>query len=88
MSLKIFFIFYISDWVNQAIIWGMELEPNNLSNKPVQQWFIKLINSETNISIIQKPFRENLGHGIILDMVAIPGGKFIMGSPENENGRC
>lgn len=32
-------------------------------------------------------FRENLGNGVVLDMLAIPGGKFLMGSPENEPGR-
>ncbi len=32
-------------------------------------------------------YRENLGNGVVLDMVAIPGGKFLMGSPENEKGR-
>jgi formylglycine-generating enzyme required for sulfatase activity len=29
-------------------------------------------------------FRENLGGGAILDMVAIPGGRFVMGSPNTE----
>ncbi|AFZ24276.1 hypothetical protein Cylst_2032 [Cylindrospermum stagnale PCC 7417] len=29
-------------------------------------------------------FTEDLGNGVILDMVAIPGGQFFMGSPENE----
>ncbi|MEH2270714.1 MAG: SUMF1/EgtB/PvdO family nonheme iron enzyme [Nostoc sp.] len=29
-------------------------------------------------------FTENLGNGVVLEMVAIPGGKFIMGSPESE----
>ncbi|MFW9264629.1 caspase, EACC1-associated type [Nostoc sp. CALU 546] len=29
-------------------------------------------------------FAENLGNGVVLEMVAIPGGKFIMGSPESE----
>ncbi|MBW4610247.1 MAG: SUMF1/EgtB/PvdO family nonheme iron enzyme [Hassallia sp. WJT32-NPBG1] len=29
-------------------------------------------------------FREDLGNGVVLEMVAIPGGKFLMGSPENE----
>ncbi|MEH2410584.1 caspase, EACC1-associated type [Nostoc sp.] len=29
-------------------------------------------------------FTENLGNGVVLDMVAIPGGKFLMGSPDNE----
>ncbi|MEG4518573.1 MULTISPECIES: bifunctional serine/threonine-protein kinase/formylglycine-generating enzyme family protein [unclassified Microcoleus] len=32
-------------------------------------------------------FRENLGSGAILDMVAIPGGRFVMGSPNTEAGR-
>jgi len=30
---------------------------------------------------------ENLGSGAILDMVAIPGGRFVMGSPSTEAGR-
>ncbi|MEH2226729.1 caspase, EACC1-associated type [Nostoc sp.] len=29
-------------------------------------------------------FAENLGNDVVLEMVAIPGGKFLMGSPENE----
>jgi len=32
-------------------------------------------------------FRENLGNGVTLDMVAIPGGTFLMGSPNSEEGR-
>ncbi|WP_427160950.1 SUMF1/EgtB/PvdO family nonheme iron enzyme [Aliinostoc sp. HNIBRCY26] len=32
-------------------------------------------------------FRENLGNSIVLDMVAIPGGKFLMGSPKDVPGR-
>jgi formylglycine-generating enzyme required for sulfatase activity len=32
-------------------------------------------------------FTEDLGNGIVLDMVAISGGKFLMGSPEDEPGR-
>jgi formylglycine-generating enzyme required for sulfatase activity len=29
-------------------------------------------------------FTEDLGNNVVLEMVAIPGGKFLMGSPENE----
>ncbi|MBP5976044.1 SUMF1/EgtB/PvdO family nonheme iron enzyme [Brasilonema sp. CT11] len=29
-------------------------------------------------------FTENLGNDVLLEMVAIPGGQFLMGSPENE----
>ncbi|WP_042342284.1 bifunctional serine/threonine-protein kinase/formylglycine-generating enzyme family protein [Calothrix sp. PCC 7507] len=32
-------------------------------------------------------FIENPGNGFVLDMVAIPGGNFLMGSPDNEKGR-
>jgi hypothetical protein len=32
-------------------------------------------------------FTEDLGNGVILEMIYIPGGTFIMGSPENEKGR-
>lgn len=32
-------------------------------------------------------FTENLGNGVTLDMVAIPGGTFLMGSPNTEAGR-
>ncbi|MBD2454732.1 SUMF1/EgtB/PvdO family nonheme iron enzyme [Nostoc sp. FACHB-87] len=32
-------------------------------------------------------FTEDLGNGVILEMVSIPGGKFLMGSPESEEGR-
>nr|WP_293165125.1 trypsin-like peptidase domain-containing protein [Okeania sp. SIO2C9] len=32
-------------------------------------------------------FTEDLGNGVMLKMVAIPGGTFMMGSPENEEGR-
>jgi len=32
-------------------------------------------------------FQENLGAGIFLDMVAIPGGTFLMGSPPDEEER-
>jgi formylglycine-generating enzyme required for sulfatase activity len=31
-------------------------------------------------------FSENLGNGITLNMVVIPGGTFLMGAPENEEG--
>ncbi|MBD2359227.1 SUMF1/EgtB/PvdO family nonheme iron enzyme [Tolypothrix sp. FACHB-123] len=34
-----------------------------------------------------KSFKEDLGNGITLEMVFIPGGSFKMGSPSNEKGR-
>lgn len=35
----------------------------------------------------QQNLQEGLGGGVILDMIYIPGGRFWMGSPENEDGR-
>jgi formylglycine-generating enzyme required for sulfatase activity len=32
-------------------------------------------------------FTEDLGNGVLLEMVSIPGGEFLMGSPESELGR-
>ncbi|MUG95985.1 SUMF1/EgtB/PvdO family nonheme iron enzyme [Scytonema sp. UIC 10036] len=34
-----------------------------------------------------KYFKEDLGNSVTLDMVSIPGGRFLMGSPETEEGR-
>jgi formylglycine-generating enzyme required for sulfatase activity len=31
-----------------------------------------------------KFFTEDLGNNVVLEMVAIPGGKFLIGSPKNE----
>ena len=36
---------------------------------------------------VARYFIEDLGNGVILEMAAIPGGTFIMGSPEKEDGR-
>ncbi len=41
----------------------------------------KIIKRETKLA---QYFTENLGNNITLEMVAIPGGKFMMGSPEDE----
>jgi len=32
-------------------------------------------------------YTENLGNGVMLEMVSLPGGRFLMGSPETEKGR-
>ncbi|MEO1376651.1 MAG: SUMF1/EgtB/PvdO family nonheme iron enzyme [Cyanobacteria bacterium J06635_10] len=44
----------------------------------------KIINENPNEA---KFFKEDLGNGVILEMVSIPGGNFIMGSPLGEKGR-
>ncbi|MBO1066628.1 MULTISPECIES: bifunctional serine/threonine-protein kinase/formylglycine-generating enzyme family protein [Nostocales] len=44
--------------------------------------------ANTNLNINpQSSFTEDLGKGVKLEMIAIPGGTFLMGSPENEAGR-
>ena len=37
--------------------------------------------------LVARYFMEDLGNGVKLEMAAIPGGTFMMGSPENERGR-
>jgi formylglycine-generating enzyme required for sulfatase activity len=37
---------------------------------------------------IARYFIEDLGNGVTLEMAVIPGGTFMMGSPENEEERC
>ncbi len=44
----------------------------------------KIVNLENHQA---KYFKEDLGNNITLDMVQIPGGSFMMGSPESEKGR-
>jgi formylglycine-generating enzyme required for sulfatase activity/predicted Ser/Thr protein kinase len=94
----------ISDRVNKAIIWGMELEA---SKRPqtVEEWMKNLLSKES-VSPTPLVFRfevvtvndqgkevnrkqgqaeyivSDLGNGVKLEMVSIPGGKFLMGSPE------
>jgi formylglycine-generating enzyme required for sulfatase activity len=46
--------------------------------------FGKIIQRQTRVA---RYFTENLGNGVTLEMAAIPGGTFMMGSPENEERR-
>ncbi|MDJ0734849.1 MAG: protein kinase [Nostocaceae cyanobacterium] len=115
----------ISDRVNNAILEGMELEPQDRP-QTVRKWLgmLNLQNPSPNLSPnrgkafntpvgglslsiptrrfefeyakIDKSlkitryreqagfFIEDLGNGVVLEMVAIPGGTFLMGSPEDE----
>ncbi|MEM7725667.1 MAG: formylglycine-generating enzyme family protein, partial [Cyanobacteria bacterium P01_A01_bin.45] len=112
----------ISDRVNDGIIKGMGLEPNQRPQR-VKEWLELLIpppakpvnsprvaqtprnNSPAKIQtqkfkfeyakineklyIIKYPgeaegFTEDLGNGVTLEMIKIPGGSFIMGAPEDE----
>ncbi|MBD2293294.1 formylglycine-generating enzyme family protein [Anabaena sphaerica FACHB-251] len=46
--------------------------------------FGKIIQRQPRVA---RYFIEDLGNGVILEMAAIPGGNFMMGSPENEDRR-
>jgi formylglycine-generating enzyme required for sulfatase activity len=64
------------------------------SNNPFKQIFQQFVSPANNppqpTIINPQPtnshtsFQENLGNGVLLEMIAIPGGTFLMGSPENE----
>jgi formylglycine-generating enzyme required for sulfatase activity len=68
---------------------SINLEPFNFTFAEIEfkksNWFRQ--KTELNLNKQKKQaqhFIENLGDGIQLEMVAIPGGTFMMGSPENE----
>ncbi|MEJ1929646.1 SUMF1/EgtB/PvdO family nonheme iron enzyme [Nostoc sp. NIES-2111] len=65
------------------------------SSEPIQPSSVKqfefdivIVNAEGNVTNRRRGqaeyFTEDLGNGVVLDMVAIPGGQFLMGSPGNE----
>ncbi len=61
-----------------------------ITEKPLQQWEFETVMVNRRGKVINRQiqsnyyFKENLGDNIDLEMVAISGGTFIMGSPENE----
>ncbi|MEQ9235347.1 SUMF1/EgtB/PvdO family nonheme iron enzyme [Coleofasciculus sp. E2-BRE-01] len=94
----------ISDRVNNAILKGMELEPQSRP-QTVQEWLMLLSSPQLSVfhfevitvdatgEIINRCYHdthyfvEALDNEISLEMIAIPGGEFLMGSPETEEGR-
>ena len=65
--------------------------PSPPPSKPIFSFEVVTVNSrgdETNRERRQAEyFREDLGNGVFLDMVSIPGGSFMMGSPKSEKER-
>ncbi|MEG4406626.1 bifunctional serine/threonine-protein kinase/formylglycine-generating enzyme family protein [Microcoleus sp. MON2_D5] len=65
--------------------------PKNSINLQKIDFEVVTVDARGNITNRQQRqaqfFRENLGSGAILDMVAIFGGRFVMGSPHTEVGR-
>ncbi|WYM00593.1 MAG: bifunctional serine/threonine-protein kinase/formylglycine-generating enzyme family protein [Gloeotrichia echinulata CP02] len=56
---------------------------------PTRKFEFEYAQIDTNLKITRyrsqaELFTEDLGNGVVLEMVAIPGGSFMMGSPENE----
>ena len=65
-------------------------DPRKLGSK-LEQIEVVTVNKFGEIIQRQQPiakyFIEDLGNGVTLEMAAIPGGTFMMGSPKNEAGR-
>ncbi|MDB9451919.1 bifunctional serine/threonine-protein kinase/formylglycine-generating enzyme family protein [Dolichospermum circinale] len=66
---------------------------NKTSTNNLKTFSFEVVSTNASGNIINRRnesaryFTEDLGNGVTLKMVEIPGGKFIMGSPENEAGR-
>ena len=61
-----------------------------ITTLPLKTFNFEVVTTDATGNIINrrnasaKYFTEDLGNGVLLEMVEIPGGKFIMGSPANE----
>ncbi|NES70770.1 MAG: SUMF1/EgtB/PvdO family nonheme iron enzyme [Okeania sp. SIO2D1] len=65
--------------------------PTRAPKFPIQTFTTVTVNSKGE-TISRRKYQaevmtENLGNGVALEMVKIPGGRFLMGSPETEAGR-
>ncbi|BAT51901.1 hypothetical protein NOS3756_08320 [Nostoc sp. NIES-3756] len=63
-------------------------EPIKPSSANQFEFDIVIVDAKGNVTNCSRGqaeyFTEDLGNGVFLDMVAIPGGQFLMGSPKNE----
>lgn len=64
---------------------------SSIDNLQTYEFKVLTVDAWANIVNVRRSkakfFVENLGNGVLLDMVEIPGGTFIVGSPPNEVGR-
>ena len=85
---------FLRDWINQGALWpdGLTLVPRSV-DAGTEEAFETTVAIHGNImSKLQimteaemKPYTDSIpGTTLQFDMVAIPGGEFVMGSPENE----
>lgn len=64
--------------------------PEPIPPTPANQFEFDIVKVNAQGQIINRSrgraeyFTEDLGNGVVIDMVKIPGGTFLMGSPENE----
>ena len=70
-------------WLESLICAAINRNPGNISLQAIKNLLFPQPPDEGN----PKSFKEDLGHGIFLEMLEIPGGAFLMGSPETESER-
>lgn len=81
----------VREWLKLVIqVKSSQNPPDNTPGQiQLQKFKFEYAKIDKNLKITKylgqaEGFTENLGNGVILEMVAIPGGSFIMGAPEDE----
>jgi formylglycine-generating enzyme required for sulfatase activity len=79
-------------WISNSVTWAQSpKEDMKRSHAPPVEWMLKPVDLPAAVATTEpemQPYTERIGGtDVTFDLVPIPGGKFLMGSPESEPSR-